>query len=234
VTTPKEGPASGGNVFTRKLGPLPMWGWMGILLLVAILYYMWHKNQANASGNTSGASSSPSTVNTPGGVDSSLVPQFVNQVYNQETPPPAPNVTVNNTQTVGGSTPAPPSKTPGPGPLNEILQQGHTISPNPKKAQIGWTIKQQSPNATQLKVILNGPGAKNQTRYIPASATTATFEDLQAGHTYVASVTPIDAQGQAVGGPNNITFVTAGGKKASAPAKAKAASNTGGSGEAED
>jgi hypothetical protein len=230
--TPNTGPASGGNVFTRKLGPLPMWGWMGILLLVAILYYMWHKNQANASGNTSGASASPSTVNTPGGVDSSLVPQFVNQVYNQETPPPAPNITVTNTNTTGSTAPAnPPAKNT---PLNEILQQGHAINVNPKKAVIGWTIKQQSPNATQLKVVLNGPGVKNQTRYIPASATTATFEDLAAGHTYSAAVTPIDAQGQAVGGPNNIDFVTSGGSKAAPKAKAKAAGSSGGSGEAED
>jgi hypothetical protein len=89
------------------------------------------------------------------------------------------------------------------------LTQGHTINPSAKKAEIGWTIKQQSPNATQLEVVLNGPGVKNQKRYIPASATTATFDNLQPGHTYTAAVTPIDSAGQAVGGPNNVTFITA-------------------------
>jgi hypothetical protein len=73
------GGGGGGNVFTRKLGPLPMWAWMGIALLIAVGYYLYKKNTAANSSNTSGASSSPSTVNTPGGVDSSLVPQFVNQ-----------------------------------------------------------------------------------------------------------------------------------------------------------
>jgi hypothetical protein len=204
-SAPERGGGGGGNVFVRKMGPLPMWAWMGIALLVAVLYYMWHKNQS--SSNTSGATPSPSSVNTPGGVDASLVPQFVNQVYNQETPPPAPNVTVNNTVPSTPSTPTTPPPNPNL-PLNEILQQGHVINPSPKKAEIGWTIAQKSPNATQLRVVLNGPGAKNQTRYIPATATTATFDNLQAGHTYVADVTPIDSRGQAIGGPNHVTFVT--------------------------
>jgi hypothetical protein len=199
----------GGNVFTRKLGPLPMWAWMAIALLIAVGYYLIKKKSSSASTNTSGAASSPSTVNTPGGVDSSLVPQFVNQVYNQETPPPAPNVTVNNTTPPPTTTTPPPTGTPSTSPLNEILQAGHVINPAPGKTEVGWTIKQQSPNATQLKVVVNGPGIKNQTRYIPASATTATIENTQAGHTYDVAVTPVDAQGQAVGGPNNINVVTA-------------------------
>lgn len=82
----------GGNVFTRKIGPLPMWGWMAIALLLAVFYYLYRKNTAAKAG-----SSSPSTVNTPGGVDASLVPQFVNQTYTNVTPPAAPQVTVNNT-----------------------------------------------------------------------------------------------------------------------------------------
>jgi hypothetical protein len=201
-----ERSGGGGNVFTRKLGPLPMWAWMGIALLVAVGYYLIRKQQSGAN-NTSGASSSPSTVNTPGGVDSSLVPQFVNQTYTNVQPPTAPNVTVNNTVPTAAT--PPPTTAPSTSPLNEILTAGHTINPSPKKAEIGWTIKQQSPNATQLQVVLNGPGVKNQTRYIPASATTATFDNLQGGHTYIADVTPVDAQGQAVGGPNHVTFVTA-------------------------
>lgn len=187
----------GGNVFTRKLGPLPMWGWMAIALLLALFYYLYKKNQSGSS--SSGATSSPSTVNTPGGVDASLVPQFVNQTYVENTPPAAPAATPAATTT------PPVANTP----LNEILQAGHVINPAAGKTEVGWTIKQQSPNATQLQVVVNGPGIKNQTRYIPASATTATIENTQPGHTYDVAVTPVDAQGQAVGGPNNINVVTA-------------------------
>jgi hypothetical protein len=93
VTTPTQ-PAKpsggGGNVFQRKIGPLAMWVWMVLALLLALAFYLYRKNAAGSSSNTSGAGSSPSTVNTPGGVDSSLVPQFVNQTYVQGTPPAAP------------------------------------------------------------------------------------------------------------------------------------------------
>lgn len=170
-----------------------MWAWMAIALGVAIAFYAYNKSK---SGTTS-TSSTAATDSAAGGVDSSLVPQFVNQTYVNNTPPTATATTAQTT----------PVSTPG-SPLNEILTQGHTISPSASKAVIGWTISQQSPNATQLEVVLNGPGAKNQTRYIPASATTATFDDLQPGHTYVAAITPVDSAGQAVGGPNNVTFVT--------------------------
>jgi len=143
-----ERTGGGGNVFTRKIGPLPMWGWMAIALLFALFFYLWNKNKQSA-GAASG--SSPSTVNTPGGVDSSLVPQFVNQTYTYVQPPTAPNVTVNNppitvntppdndnpppVQTGGGTSTSSPSS-----PLNEILKSGHTINPSPKNAEIGWTI----------------------------------------------------------------------------------------------
>lgn len=200
-----EGGGSGGNVWTKKLGPLPLWGWMGIAALIAVMYYLYRKNQA-ANSTTSSASTAQtaSTNNTPGGVDSSLVPQFVNQVYNQESPPAAPNVTVNNTVPASATAPSTTAK-----PLNEVLTAGHAISTDPAKAVIGWTSSGVgSSGATQLEVILNGPGVKNQKRYVPASATTATFDSLEPGHTYVASITPVNSTGQAVGGPNNITFVT--------------------------
>jgi hypothetical protein len=101
MTTPDNSGGGGGNVFTRKVGPLPMWGWMGIALLLAVGYYLWHKNQSSSS--TSSSAQTAATNNTPGGVDSSLVPQFINQTYTQTTPPPAPNVTI----TDSGNTTAP-------------------------------------------------------------------------------------------------------------------------------
>jgi LysM repeat protein len=117
--------AGGGNVFTRKLGPLPMWAWMGIALALAIVYYLYKKHTSSSTSSTSSAqnSSAAGGANSPGGVDASLVPQFVNQVYNQETPPVAPNVTVtnnipadNDTQPpTGNAPPPPPSHSPPPG-----------------------------------------------------------------------------------------------------------------------
>jgi len=91
VTTPSQ--PSGGNVFTRKLGPLPMWAWMGIALAIALLYYLYKKNTAAASSTNTSAAQTAATNNTPGGVDSSLVPQFVNQTYTNVTPPAAPAAT---------------------------------------------------------------------------------------------------------------------------------------------
>lgn len=108
----------GGNVFMRKLGPLPMWAWMGIALALAVVFHMYEKAKSGSSGtsnaSTTGSASdqSAATNNTPGGVDSSLVPQFVNQTYVDSQPPVAPNVTVNNTiptPPVVTSTPAPPT-----------------------------------------------------------------------------------------------------------------------------
>lgn len=199
MTTPVQSSGGGasGNVFSRKIGPLPLWGWMGVAALMAVLFYLAKKNKSNTSNATTGTGGS-STVDSAGGVDSSLVPQFVNQTYVNSSPPSAPPSTSTTTPPGGTST----------SPLNEILTSGHTISANADKAVVGWTISQQSPNATQLKVVINGPGAKNQTRYVPASATSATFENLQKGHNYSVAVTPIDAKGQAVGGPNNIDLVT--------------------------
>src|ERR1700761_8481263 len=96
---PEGGGGGVGSVLKRQVGPLPMWGWMGIALLLAIIWYAVQKKKSGSSTTTgAGSSSGTSTVNSPGGVDSSLVPQFINQTYTETTPP---NITVN--------TPAAPS-----------------------------------------------------------------------------------------------------------------------------
>lgn len=98
-SVPESGGSESGNVFTRKLGPLPVWAWMGIALAVALGYYFWQQNQSNSSSSGSSTSTS-ADVNTPGGVDSSLVPQFVNQTYTNVTPPSSPSVSIPSTITV--------------------------------------------------------------------------------------------------------------------------------------
>ncbi len=98
MSMPEE--PSRGNVFTRKVGPLPMWTWMGIALVLAIAYYLYKKHSSAGAASTASSTGVSGTAgNTPGGVDASLVPQFVNQTYVNGTPPPAPSVTVNNTVT---------------------------------------------------------------------------------------------------------------------------------------
>lgn len=84
-----------------------MWAWAAIVLGVVFAYSM-YKKQKTATATTNSPSGVAGGVNSPGGVDASLVPQFINQTYNQETPPAAPNVTVNNT------VPSPPAATPTP------------------------------------------------------------------------------------------------------------------------
>jgi len=66
------------NVFTRKIGPMPMWAWVAIISAVIIGYAYWKNKQATSS-------SAPGTATT-----SAQVPQFVNQTYTTVTPPAAP------------------------------------------------------------------------------------------------------------------------------------------------
>lgn len=91
-----------GNLFTRKLGPLPMWAWMGVGLGVALAFTSWTKNKKAAAAAAAGPNTAgvlPTTQTASGSTPSSLIPQFVNQVYNQESPPtagaPSPTPTTN-------------------------------------------------------------------------------------------------------------------------------------------
>ena len=87
-TAPESAPsarASGGNVFTRKLGALPLWAWMGIGLAVALGYYYWKQSTGSAAGAKNAQASQ--SAQSAGGVDSNLVPQFVNQTFVENAPP---------------------------------------------------------------------------------------------------------------------------------------------------
>lgn len=88
MTAPQPEQESGGNFFTRKLGPMPMWAWLAAgasgLLIISYL-----RNKQSAQNQA------------PSSLDSSQVPQFVNQTYTTVNPPE-------------GSAPA-PSPSPGSG-----------------------------------------------------------------------------------------------------------------------
>lgn len=83
-------PASsgGGGMLTRKLGPLPTWGWLLIITGLAAGYYLIEKRKT-ASSATTAATTATSTA-------ASNVPDYVFQNYNQippTTPAPAPAAT---------------------------------------------------------------------------------------------------------------------------------------------
>ena len=139
----------GGNVFTRKLGPMPLWAWLLIGLGLAGAYYLYNKNK---SSQTAAAS----TNNTPGGVDSSLVPQFVNQTYVENEPPPAPQVT------------APIIRTPDPSPKPkpETLTRTWTaIGPDSTMAQV----------AARLGLFEKGKSTPNPAALTPQNAVAKNF-----------------------------------------------------------
>ena len=70
-------PARRENVFTRKIGPLPMWAWVAIIGAVIVGWAYWKNRQSNqAAAGTTGSSAT--------------VPQFVNQTYTTVQPPAAP------------------------------------------------------------------------------------------------------------------------------------------------
>ena len=89
-----------GNPLTRKIGALPMWAWLAIFTAVIVVYSYLKKSKSSNSSSSS-STGGASTVNSPGGVDSSLVPQFVNQTYVQATPPTATTPTTTVTPSTG-------------------------------------------------------------------------------------------------------------------------------------
>jgi hypothetical protein len=83
-------PAKQGNVFTRKIGPLPMWAWTGIILTPVVIYGVIARKKAATTASTAATTT-----------DASQVPQFVNQTYVSPTPP-----STNGTMPAGGPTAA--------------------------------------------------------------------------------------------------------------------------------
>ena len=69
------------NVFTHKIGPLPMFGWVAI---AAAILVAWRMFAAKKSGTASTAASGTASTGA------NTVPQFVNQTYTTLTAPAAP------------------------------------------------------------------------------------------------------------------------------------------------
>jgi hypothetical protein len=85
------------------------------------------------------------------------------------------------------------------------LSHGRVVSVSNNRAEVAWTA---TPAAAQYKVVINGPNFNNRTNVV--TTTTAFYSGLEAGHSYSVAVTPLDANGNAVGSTGDINFVTTG------------------------
>lgn len=181
---PTTAPRATSSPFTRKLGPLPLWAWMGIGLAVALGYYYFRSNKASAA-----ATQQAGANNAPGGVDSSLVPQFVNQVYTNSAPP-QPGMP-------GPTGPTGPAGPPGAGGSTAQASQypaptGEAVSKlTNTSAKINWNyITGTSPKPTSYTVAvyqLNGKLAQMFTVNAPDTASgqaQATVSGLHPGYAY--------------------------------------------------
>jgi hypothetical protein len=104
VTAPAPDAAPAGrkeNVFTHKIGPLPMWAWVGIAAAVLIGWRLYSGKKAAASQQTTSTTAPDSTA-------ANTVPQFVNQTYVSTSAPIGPGATA-----PVATNPSPVGSTPG-------------------------------------------------------------------------------------------------------------------------
>lgn len=96
-----EAPAAGRreNVFTHKIGPLPMWGWLAIGGGALVAWRLYSSKNAAASPTASTTAPDSTAANT--------VPQFVNQTYVSTSAPLGPGGTAGTP-----TNPSPVSTTP--------------------------------------------------------------------------------------------------------------------------
>lgn len=73
----------GGNVLSRQMGPMPLWAWMALAfaLILGVAYWRARNNSNTAAGSSAGTTATND------------IPQFVNQVYTNPSPPEEPGPT---------------------------------------------------------------------------------------------------------------------------------------------
>lgn len=113
MSEPQEGGGGGGTggTFSRPIGRFPLWVWMGLGLAGALVFSNWSKNKKAAAATANQGQAVPNTLTAAGSTSASLIPQFVNQVYDNPTPPV---VNVTDTTPVTINNPAPAAPTPPP------------------------------------------------------------------------------------------------------------------------
>jgi LysM repeat protein len=121
-------PARRENVFTHKIGPLPMWGWVAIIGGILVAWRMYSSKQSAAAANTSATG------------NANTVPQFVNQTYTTVTAPSAaagtPAGTAPPTPGTGG-TPVASKPTTEPKPVHSIP----AVAPSGPAPRAQYTVK---------------------------------------------------------------------------------------------
>lgn len=107
---PQQAAESGGNMFTRKYGPIPGWGW--ILLAIAGVYlyskYQQSKQSATTTTTTTGTAQPNALTSNLVGV-AEPVPTLAGTYQVSVQPASGITDTTGNTSTQGVATPSPPS-----------------------------------------------------------------------------------------------------------------------------
>lgn len=153
---PASAPAGGGrdNVFTHKIGPLPMWGWVAIIGGGFLVYRWYSGSQAASSGGTTSASTDTS-ANT--------VPQFVNQTYVNTSAPLAGTTAASSGGTTstasGGTNPSPVGSGTSPKPTTTLNQWAYP-------APTGLQAYDQASNGVRLSWnAVTGPTGQHPNSY---------------------------------------------------------------------
>lgn len=147
-----------GSPFTKKVGPLPLWGWMGIGLALALGYYVWQKNKASsASSNTASTSTENGTTEPADQVPPYIIQNYSTDVNAQTVGP----TTTNVNPTAPATPPPPPTNTTRPtsivasgtdtGDINKIAQaygltEKELIAANPSLKKMKVTVGNKSVN----------------------------------------------------------------------------------------
>jgi hypothetical protein len=150
------------NVFTRKIGPLPMWAWVAIISVPLLVYGLYERNKKSATATS--AASTGTTASTTG---AGQVPQFVNQTYTTVVPPTAPAMPKTTHPQAGR--PHPGTGTPAPAPAPSTTQTGGGSSTTGIQALIGQTVAAAGA-ALSAQGINNTLWVQGQSSYVPNAA----------------------------------------------------------------
>lgn len=178
MTAPAGKPAAGGKggFLRQKLGPLPMWVWMALALLVALGYSLWQKNKAAATASTA------TTTGTTAAPDQT--PPVIFQNYTTFTPgsiPPAGGRETGRGSGEGGSS-------------SVATPTGLQATPGSKSIALKWNTV---PGATQYRLHAVSTSGYSSTDLIPAQGSGSSQSQTLQGqnwigpHTYtISAVTP--------------------------------------------
>lgn len=135
MTQPAPQPTGGiGGLVSRRLGPLPVWAWFIIFVLV-VVGFIWWRRRSNNNPTTQGISSAQQGALSTG--QGPLLYQnpsdvFVNIQQPGDTGPPGPAGPPGTPGAPGAPAPPPPASTPNPSPAPP---------PPPQQTSITYSVK---------------------------------------------------------------------------------------------